>query len=272
MKPIISILNAVFDVILAPLGHRLAALDLLIWPVLAGVIALLVYKKVSNQKGIAAAKNGIQVHLLEIVLYRDDLVGVLVATANAMKQNALYLGNNIGPMLVMMPPMTCVLVEIVANYAYSPLPDHALPLLEVQMAENASVKSADVTLDLPPGLTVDAGPVSTPEGKAVWRLKADAPGDYVVTVHAGAESEEKGLAFGGDPRKIPVMRTNTWEAILYPGEDALPSDSAFETIKTHYPDRDLPFFPDGEGGILAWFFGFSLLAGFALKRPLGVEL
>lgn len=272
MKPLISVLNAVFDVVLAPLGHRLAAFDLVLWPALAGVVALLVYKRVSNQAGIAAAKNGIQVHLLEIVLYRDDLVGVLVATANALKQNALYVGNNILPMLVMMPPMTAVLVEIVANYAYSPLPVDARPLLEVTMAHGASVKAADVTLDLPPGLSVDAGPVSTPDGTAAWRLRADAPGDYVVTVHAGAESQEKAFAFGGEHRKVPVMRTNTWEAILYPGEDALPGDSAFETIKTRCPDRELPFFPDGEGGVLAWFFGFSLLAGFALKGPLGVEL
>ncbi|MSP56184.1 MAG: hypothetical protein EXR69_11370 [Myxococcales bacterium] len=272
MNALISLLNMVFDVILAPFGHRFASFDLIVWPVLAGVIALLVYKKVSNQKGIAAAKNGIQVHLLEIVLYRDNLAGVLVATANAMKQNALYLGNNIGPMLVMMPPMTAVLVEIVANYAYSPLPVDATPLLEVKMAEGASVKSMDVTLDLPAGLSVDAGPVATPDGMVAWRLKAETAGDYVVTVHAGTEAQQKGLAFGGEPRKIPVLRTNTWESILYPGEDALPSDSAFETIRTHYSDRDLPYFPDGEGGILLWFFGFSLAAGFALKGPLGVEL
>ncbi len=272
MKPLISLLNTVFDVVLAPFGHRFAAFDLIVWPALAGVVALLVYKKVSNQKGIAAAKNGIQVHLLEIVLYRDDLLGVLVATAQAMKQNALYLGNNIGPMVVMMPPMTAVLVEIVAHYAYSPLPVDARPLLEVTMADGASMKSTDVTLEVPTGVTIDAGPVATPEGMAVWRLKADAPGDYVVTVKVGAESQQKSLAFGGEPRKIPVERTNTWEAILYPGEDALPSDSAFETIRTRYPDRELTFFPDGESGILGWFFGFSLAAGFALKGPLGVEL
>lgn len=272
MKAIISLLNAVFDVVLAPFGHRLAAFDLLAWPAVAGVIALLVYKQVSNQKGIAAAKNGIQVHLLEIVLYRDDLLGVLVATANALKQNALYLGNNIGPMVVMMPPMTAVLVEIVANYAYSPLPPDTTPLLEVKMAEAASVPASAVTLELPAGLTVDAGPVATPDGMVAWRLKAGAPGDYVVTVKAGSESETKGLAFGGEPRKVPVMRTNTWESILYPGEDALPSDSAFETIRAHYPDRDLPWLPNGESGILGWFFVVSLAVGFAVSKPLGVEL
>ncbi len=270
MTSLIAFLNTVFDVILAPFGHRLAAFDLLIWPVAAGIAALLVYKKVSNQKGIAAAKNGIQVHLLEIVLYKDDLVGVLVSTARAMAQNGLYLGYNLGPAVVMMPPMTAVLVELVAHYAYAPLPADATPLLEVTMAPGRASK--DVTLDVPKGLTVDAGPVATPDGMAVWRLKADAPGDYVVTVKDGADAESKTIAFGGEPRKIPVQRTNTWEAILYPAEAPLPSDSAFQTISTKVPNRELTFFPDGEDGVLGWFFLFSLGSGFLLSKPLGVEL
>ena len=37
-------------------------------------------------------------------------------------------------------------------------------------------------------------------------------------------------------------------------------------------DRSLLFFPDGESGILGWFFGASLLAGFLLKDRFGVTL
>jgi hypothetical protein len=36
--------------------------------------------------------------------------------------------------------------------------------------------------------------------------------------------------------------------------------------------RELRFFPDGEGGILGWFFVLSLVAGFALKDVVGVTL
>lgn len=272
MKPFNDVTGAIFNVVLAPLGHRLAAFDLLVWPVLAGVVALIVYKHVSNQKGIARAKNGIQVHLLEIVLYRDDLLGVLTATAKALFQNAKYLGFNIVPMLVMLLPMSVVLVQIVANYAYSPLPVGSTPVLEVQLAEGAPVKATEVALELPPGVTLDAPPVRTPQGKIAWRLRAEAEGDHVLTLKAGAETQPKGLAVGGEPRRIPVLRTTTLDAFLYPGEAALPSDSAFETIKLRYPSRPLAVFPDGEGGILAWFFVFSLAAGFALKDKFGVTL
>ena len=266
-----SAMTAVFDVLLAPFGHAFAAFDLLVWPVLAGIGALLVYKQVSNQKGIARAKDRIMVHLLEIVLYRDDLLGVLVSTARALFQNAMYVGYNILPMLVMIVPMTTVLVQLVSHYAYGPLPANTPFLLEVQLASGAPVKSTQVTLDLPAGVTLDAPPVRTSEGAAVWRLTAVA-GDYSLTLHAGSESESKGLAVGEGPRKVPVMRTNTLEALLYPGEPALTGDSAFETIRLRYPDRALAWLPDGEGGVLGWFFVFSLVAGFALKDRFGVTL
>ncbi len=271
-----ALCSAVFDVILAPFGHQAPAFDLLVWPVLGGIVALLVYKHVSNQRGIERAKNGIQVHLLEIVLYRDDLLGVLSSTARALFQNALYLGHNIVPMVVMFAPMTAVLVQLVANYAYAPLPVGEVSLLEVQLAPGG--RSADLSLQLPPGLTVDAGPVRTPTGKAVWRLRASEAGDHtLVLTLAGlsmtdGETQEKRIAVGGEPRKVPVLRTQTWEALLYPGESALPSDSAFESIRTRSPVRSLSVLPDGEEGILGWFFVLSLGAGFALKGRFGVTL
>src|SRR5215471_269377 len=120
--------SAVFDVVLAPFGHRQAWFDLLVWPVLAGIVALLVYKRLSNQAGIARAKNGIVVNLLEVMLYRHDLVGVLTSTGRALGQNLLYLGHNIVPMLVMFVPMMAMLVQLVAHYAYAPVPVGAVEL------------------------------------------------------------------------------------------------------------------------------------------------
>ena len=101
-----AITSAIFGVILAPFGHGFAAFDLLVWPVLAGVVALLVYKKISDQAGIRRAKDRIMVHLLEVVLYRDDLVGVLKSTARALAYNVVYLAHNVLPLLVMFVPMT----------------------------------------------------------------------------------------------------------------------------------------------------------------------
>ena len=80
------------------------------------------------------------------------------------------------------------------------------------------------------------------------------------------------VAVGDGPRKIPVLRSQGWEALLYPGEPALPRGSRFESIRLRAPDRDLSPLPSGEGGILVWFFAASLAAGFLLRKRLGVKL
>jgi len=155
-----AITSAVFDVILAPFGHRAMWFDLLFWPILAGVVALLIYKLVSNQSGIADAKRRITVHLLEVRLYRDDLLGVLKSTALSLAHNGRYLGYNVLPMLVMIVPMTVILVQIVANYAYDPLKRGDVQLLEVDLAPGAGVSARDVTATFPEQIAVqdnDAG-------------------------------------------------------------------------------------------------------------------
>jgi hypothetical protein len=267
-----SVLGSVFDVLLAPFGHRQAWFDLLVWPVLAGIVALLVYKKVSNQAGIARAKNNIVVNLLEVMLYRDDLAGVLRSTARAMWSNLAYLGHNVVPMLVMFVPMMAILVQIVSHYALDPVPVGAVELVEARVDPASGVKATDVRLELPQGIALDAPPVRTADGMIVWRVRAEAPGDHVLRIHAGDRTIEKGFAVGGDPRKVPVMRTKSWEGLLYPAEPGMPEDSPLYSVELEYPSRPLAFFPDGEGGLLLWFFVASLGAGFLLKNRFGVTL
>jgi hypothetical protein len=263
-------LSAVFDVLLAPFGHRQAWFDLLVWPLLAGIVALLVYKRLSNQAGIARAKKGIVVNLLEVVLFRDDLVGVLASTGRAMGQNLLYLGHNVLPMLVMLVPMMAMVVQLVANYARDPMPVGSVDLITARLDPGTTLKATDFRLELPDGVALDAPPVRTADGEIVWRVRATAEGDHVLRIHAGDDVIEKRLAVGGPPRKVPVMRTKSWEAFLYPAEPAMPAASPLYSVDLQYPERRLRFFPDGEGGLLLWFFVASLAAGFALKGRFGV--
>src|SRR5262245_12434918 len=145
MQTFNAVTSAAFDVLLAPFGHRQAWFDLLLWPTVAGVVALLVYKAVSNQAGIARAKNGIVTNLLEGVLYLDDLVGVLRSTARSMGQTALYVGHNVLPMLVMFVPMMAMLVQLVAHYGLDPVPVGSVELLTVRIDPAATaVKPTDL--------------------------------------------------------------------------------------------------------------------------------
>jgi hypothetical protein len=264
--------SAVFGAVLAPFGHRAAWFDLLLWPVLAGVLALFVYKHVSNQKGIERAKGRIAASLYEIRLFRHDPLAVIGSTGRIFLQNGLYVGHNLIPLAVLLVPMLAVLAQLEAHYAFAPAPVGSVELLEVRLDPKAKPRAREVTLELPADVALDAPPVRTADGEIYWRLRAAAPGDHVLSLHLGDETLEKTWAVGGEPRKVPVKRVKGWEAFLYPGEPALARSSAVELVALPYPERDLGLLPGGEVGILALFFGLSLVAGFALKGPLGVTL
>jgi len=274
-----AITSALFDPILAPFGEQHAWFDLIFWSVAGGIVALIVYKLVSNQAGIQRAKNAIKVHLLEIRLFKEDIAVVLGATARILLKNALYLGHNILPMLVMIVPMMTILFQLEARYAHDPLPVGSVNLLILKLDQSqpgvpdtATGLAEAVRLEIPDGLSRDAPPVRTADGEIAWRLRAEQAGDHVVAIHVGDEIVEKHIAVGGPPRKVPVLRTKGLEGLLYPGEPGLPGDSRVYSARLSYPARDLGWFPDGEMGVLATFFGLSILSGFALKGLFGVTL
>jgi hypothetical protein len=268
-----TITTAIFDPILGFMGPWQETLDLWLWPILGGVVALIIYKYLSNQTGIERAKNGIKVHLLEIRLYKDDLLGVVVSTVKIILKNFIYVGHNIWPMLVMFAPMMAMLFQLEAEYAFKPMEVGQVELVKVQLdEEHAQVETTDVEWSLPEGLELDAPPVRTSDGQIIFRVKAVAAGDHTMWLQVGDEQVSKGIFVGGEERKVPVMRTKGWEGYLYPGEAPLEEDSQVYSIKTKYPERSLTAVPDGELGIVFWFFGLSLVAGFGLKGVFGVTL
>jgi hypothetical protein len=267
-----AITSAVFDILLAPWGHGLPWLDLVLWSAIAGVGALFIYKKISNQEGIARAKDGVKMHLMEIRLWRHDLRIVAVATLKTLAKNGLYLAHNIVPMFVLIVPMMILLFQLVAHFAYSPATVGSEELLRVQLQAEAGAKATDIELTLPDGVVQVAPPVRTPDGEAYWRLRADAPGDHKIVLAVGDQKLEKIWAVGGDARKVPVMRTRSLVGILYPGEAGIPANSPFYSVGLDVPARSLPFLPDGEMGVLVAFLVLSLAFGFGLKDFFGVTL
>jgi hypothetical protein len=267
-----NIASAIFDFLLAPFGHEIALFDLILWPVIMGIGALQVYKYTSNQGAIARVKRQISMHLLEIRLFRDDIAQVLLSTIKIIAKNVIYIAHNLTPMAVMLIPMVALMVQLVAHYAYEPAEVGSVELLHLKLDPNASISSQDVSLEIPDGVHLDAPAVRTADGQVFWRVRADQPGDHVFQVQVGDEIYEKGWAVGGGPRKIPVKRLRSWEAVLYPGEAAIPSGAPILSLELDMHTRPLDFVWDGELGILMWAMVLSLVAGIALKDFFGVTL
>ncbi len=267
-----DIASAIFDFLLAPFGHEIALFDLIVWPLLMGVGALQVYKHTSNQDAIVSVKRQISMHLLEIRLFRDDIAQVLLSTIKIVGKNVIYIAHNLRPMAVMTIPMVGLMVQLVAHYAYEPAPPGSVEILHLRLDPNAAVSSRDVSLEVPAGTSLDAPAVRTADGQVFWRVRADRPGDHVFKIRVGDEIYEKGWAVGGAARKIPVKRLRSWEALLYPGEDAIPSGSPVLSLELDIHTRSLDFVWDGEFGILMWAMVLSLVAGVALKDFFDVTL
>ncbi len=272
MQTFNRIASGAFDVVLAPFGHGAALFDLLLWPILMGVLAILVYKAVSNQAALTRVKSQISMRLLEIRLFSHDIVQVLKSTGMILVKNTVYLGNHMIPMVVMIGPFVVILAQLVANYAYDPSPKGAVELLHVRLDPDAGVKASDVSLTLPDGVSLDAPPVKTADHQVFWRLRADEPGDHVLSVNVAGEVLEKGWAVGGEARKIPLKRLRGLEAILYPAEAALPGDGPVVSMELGVHPRSVGPLPAGELGIVLWTLVLSLAAGFAVKGLFGVTI
>ena len=272
MQTFNAITSAIFKPVLGWFGSYSGLVDIVFWSLLGGVVALMVYKVVSNQKGIEKAKNDIKVHLMEIRLFQDDLLGVLASTCKILGKNVLYIGHNIMPMVVMFVPMMAILFQLEAHYAFDPIEPGTQQILTLKLdREVTDVMARDITLETPAGIVL-AAPMVPAVDEAAWLLDIQEPGDHVLTIRVGDEVIEKGVAVGGEPRRVPYLRTKTWEGYLYPGEQALDSDSAVKEVRLKYPERELPIIPGGELGIMASFLVLSLAVGFAMKGVFGVTL
>lgn len=272
-----SISTAIFDVLLAPFGGTAVWqvwLSLIVWSSIFGLVAMVAFKYCSFQDAIASAKNQIKVHLYEIRLFKDDIIGVVVSTVKILLKNVLYLSNTLLPVAVMMAPMVAVLSQLEANYAFAPVEVGTESVLTVELdREVTDAPATVVTLDLPDGVEQTAPAVRTPDGKIAWRIKAAAPGDHVLGIDVGGTVVEKGWAVGGEPRKVPVLRTKSMWGFLYPGEAPLASDSPVYSAELSvagfargYPEREL-----GEGDIIIIFLIVSMAVGFVLMLAFGVK-
>ncbi len=273
MKTFNRITSALFEPILAPFGGQHPWFDLVLWSFLAGLLALVVYRYASPQARIEATKNTMKAHLMEIRLFGHDIGQVFASTFRILLHNAVYMGLNLAPMLVMFLPFMILLFQLEAQYAFAPIEPGAHSLLQVQVDTDAATPlSEPLTLEVPAGVTIETPPVHTTTGLVVWRLHAQTPGDHLLRIHAGGEIFEKGLAVGGAPRRVPVLRTKTLKGFLYPGESALPASAILQSIEITYPSTELGWLLHGEFGILSVFIILSILTGLAFKNRFGVIL
>jgi uncharacterized membrane protein (DUF106 family) len=90
-------LNKFFGILFFPFQSLNPFWPLFFISVLTGVLMLLAFRYTSNQKEIKKEKQKIKAHLMEMRIFKDDLVILMSAFMKVLLCNAKYIKHLIGP-------------------------------------------------------------------------------------------------------------------------------------------------------------------------------
>jgi len=285
MDALNRITTKIFDVLLTPFELLGVELSLILISGLFGIVALLVFKQISWQKGIKGVKDKIKGDMIAIRIYQDDLGVVGGSVAKIFLRNFYYLGLNFLPILPLMAPFVLVMAQLVVRYGFAPIPvqdpgAHILPgegtLLTIELAAGHEAEIAGLKVHLPQGLK-EISPLvrNATDGVACQEFIAIQPGEQEIELEfAGGARVIKRIVTGDVPSRVmqPERVAGFWSAWLWPAEDRFGDGSPIERVSFSYPDRDLRFLPDGPFWILVIFLVASMAFGALILKPLGIQI
>jgi len=237
-----------------------------------GLLMVVLFGYTSDQKAIGIAKNQLKAHLLAVRLYRDQIPVVMGSYGKILRGTGRYLKLAFKPLVYVAIPITLLIVQIDRYLGATPIPPSVPFLLTVHPTGGDPLN--DATLRLPSEITMSAPPVHVPStNEIVWRLIGSKEGEYELKIVAGGDSVAKTVCVGSDLPRISTVRLrgHFWERVFSSAEPALPENSPIESISINYPDRNIEI--AGYGMNWIWlFFILSMIAGFAFKELLGIQI
>jgi hypothetical protein len=265
-------LTWIFDVILMPFRSLGPWWSVVVVSLLTGILMLWLFGKVSNQDAIRVVRDQIRGNLIGIRLFGDDLGLLFRLQGRILRQTLTYLKFAAIPFLVMLVPVILILIQLDLRFAYRPLHEGETTVVTVRVSDPALVDGG-VSLEVPDGLEIETRGVRIPSlGEVAWRVRAKGPGEHTLTIRAGEESFRKDLVVSHRWANVSRVRSaDVLEALIHPGEKPLSPSGPITSIAVVYPEEPLPLL----GWELYWmipFFILSIAFGFALRRPLGVEI
>ena len=288
MNALNSAVTSLFDLFLVPLGWMGNELALIVISGIFGVLALLVFKHISDQKGIHRAKDKIKGDMIAIRIYQDDLVVVFQSIVKVLVRNAQYLALNFVPFLPLAIPFVLVAAQMVVRYSFDPIPVMAadevaamLPgkgtELRIEFSEDQKSAAGGLRVVVPDGLEATSPLVrSTARGIAFQEIVATRAGVYDLELHlADGSSYTKTIVAGDDPAKLmqPERVQSFLASWLWPAEERFPTDAPIARVSFAYPESDLGWLPlSGPFGVLVAFVAASMIFAFAAVKPLRVQI
>lgn len=248
---------------------------LAVMSLVTGALLVFVFKFTSNQSELRKTKDRIKAQFLAILLFKDSFRVLIGCLVRILTSTLRYIRLSLVSMLVAMVPLVLILIQLQFWFGYAPLRTGDSAILTATLDAGVDLDQLEPSLEVPDGLEVETPAVRVPALRELnWRIRAARPGRYTVRVAVSpGDVVEKSVRVGeGMHRVAPRRHQGGFEdALLFPGEAAIPAGSVVERVDVNY--RSLPHVLFGwELHWLLVFFVLSMIFGWLLKGPLKVEI
>ncbi len=248
-----------------------------------GVFMLWVVGKTTPQERIERARARMAAAVYEMRLFLDSPGRIIRAQGRLLSGSFLYVAYMMPAFILLGVPMWLYYLHLDSHYGQKPLPTNHDLVVVVTLADGVASSSGSV-LDsiavaesVPAGLRITAPPVRERGGddgaaQVYLRVRAEAPGQYVLPIQVGDHVVEKRLAIESVPTS-PARVKGWWNMLfgeIYGHEALLPSDSPIDEISVPHEADPTTWL----GMPWWWLYGLlvATIVALALRRPLGVTL
>lgn len=257
---------------LLPIASNHALLFLLVLSVLTGLVMIVLFGRLSDQKAVRYAKDQLRAQLLAVRLFQDQPQVVVRAYGRILTGTGRYLRVSFKPLVIIIVPMIVLLIYGDRYLGSLPFQTNQPILFKAQLDQPGALD--DVALRLPPGLSESAPALHIAGDNEVdWRLVASADGNYTVQLLAGGRQVDKTVVVSSNLAHLSEcrMRGHLWRRLLDCAEPALPASSPVRLLAVNYPARDFDLGPWTTNWLVIYFV-VSLAAAVLFKFILGIEI
>ncbi|MEZ5331812.1 MAG: hypothetical protein R2991_07110 [Thermoanaerobaculia bacterium] len=268
MEAVNALLRRVVDASLAPFMDMPSWVGIAVVTLVVTLVAMPVIKWTLNPAWSDRMKSRLYAAIFELRLFNDSLRATFRALFDMLRWTAGYLGVWTMPILILGVFMFPLFAHLHAHWGYKGLVPGEETVLTAHLAETGGAKP-DVTLSAPDGVTVETPSLwIASRGELLWRLRADAPGQYQLALEVDGQRADKTVTVAtGSERRSPARPRGFLGQLLYPSEPPLPAGPV-EEVSLEYEETSTFLL------VLTWCWILILLSipiAFALKKPFGVE-
>lgn len=268
-----SIFVNIFNFILIPVSNFSDEVKILYISILSGIIFLLIYGKVSNQKGIKETKRKIMAKVIEVALFRHSIKVCLNAQGALFKQGFKYLSFALIPLLILMVPCILIMAQINFHFQNRGLLEKEDAIIEISLDDpddltEYELKASSGTLS--PALRVDD------ELKIIWKYKNNNGTNLKDNVNLELTLDDLSLniplSIDGKKPSLLTYSRDFFEGLLFPSKFKVSKDfKEIKSISIKYPNANQTYL----GVTINWLWVFlivSILSGLIASKVFKIEI